>query len=69
MTKLAWKEDIRLLEELLGFLLDCPRCRAWNLRYQTEKQMIHINCRRCGLELSISKRSLVYYTGTPILPL
>ena len=40
MSKNVWKKNTNYLEQLLGFLLDCPRCRAWNLGYQNEDQLI-----------------------------
>ena len=51
------------LEQILGFKMDCPRCRAWNLGFKSSKQRIDIRCKQCGLELVISIESLVNYTG------
>jgi transcription elongation factor Elf1 len=51
------------LEQILGFKMDCPRCRAWNLSFKDIKQKINIQCEKCGLELVINIESLVKYTG------
>jgi ribosomal protein S27E len=56
------------LEQKLGFKMDCPRCRAWNLVFRPSNQNIRIRCEQCGLELIINTESLVNYTGS-ILPL
>lgn len=51
------------LEQKLGFKMDCPRCRAWDLRFNSDKITVNINCRQCGLELSVGTNSLVNYSG------
>ena len=51
------------LEQLLGFKLDCPRCRARNPKYVVVDGIITIKCQHCGLELLIKIKSLVNYTG------
>lgn len=66
MTNPKWEKNSQTVEQLLGFLADCPRCRAWNLWYQLDTQLIHIKCQFCGLEFSIYKQSLVNYTGIPL---
>ena len=66
MTDPIWEKNSQILEQLLGFLMDCPRCRAWNLWYQTETQMILIKCQHCGLEISLNRQSLVNYRGIPL---
>ena len=51
------------LEQILGFKMDCPRCRAWDLFFKSFNQTINIRCKQCGLELIINIESLVDYTG------
>ena len=51
------------LEQMLGFKMDCPRCRAWNLSFINGNQIIDIRCEQCGLDLRIKTESLVNYTG------
>ena len=51
------------LEQMLGFKMDCPRCRAWELYFKSCNQAINVKCKQCGLELMINTESLVKYTG------
>ncbi|MHA1940794.1 MAG: hypothetical protein ACW97P_03610 [Candidatus Hodarchaeales archaeon] len=62
MSAIKWEHNTRILERLLGFILDCPRCRAWNLIHYYAKKQVNIKCSQCGLELSIPIRSLVHYS-------
>ncbi|MHA1207599.1 MAG: hypothetical protein ACTSSO_08545, partial [Candidatus Hodarchaeales archaeon] len=50
------------LEQILGFKMDCPRCRAWNLVFKSNNKTIRIRCEQCGLELVINTESLVKYS-------
>ncbi len=61
MGDIDWKRSSGELEKILGFSLECPRCRSWNLWFKTPPQAIHISCQQCGLTLTISKESLVHY--------
>lgn len=51
------------LEQILGFKMDCPRCRAWELYFKSCNQVINVKCKQCGLELMINTESLVKYSG------
>ena len=51
------------LEQILGFKMDCPRCRAWDLFFYEIDKTISIKCKQCGIELIVNKRSLVKYSG------
>ena len=51
------------LEQILGFKMDCPRCRAWDLFFKSCNQTINVKCKQCGLELMINTESLVKYSG------
>ncbi len=49
------------LEQILGFKMDCPRCRAWDLFFRSCNRTVNIRCKQCGLELIINIESLVKY--------
>ena len=68
MTGIVLRNTSNILEQMLGFKMDCPRCRAWNLVFKLGNQNIRIRCEQCGLELVINTESLVNYAGS-ILPL
>ncbi|MHA2289254.1 MAG: hypothetical protein ACXABG_10770 [Promethearchaeota archaeon] len=60
MTEDDWKHNSYDLEKALGFSLECPRCRSWNLYFRVIPQAINIRCQLCELKLTIYKKSLVH---------
>ena len=68
MSEIKIRNPLSNLEHIIGFKMDCPRCRAWDLFFKPFNQTVKIRCEQCGLELVINIESLVNYSGN-ILPL
>ncbi len=63
MSSTKIQKYLNSLEQILGFKMDCPRCRAWNLSFTPGNQIIDIRCKQCGLDLRIKTESLINYQG------
>ena len=70
MVNLDWQTDSCQLEKILGFIIECPRCRSWDLSFQNLPRDLSVKCKRCGLEIVVNKKSLIHgkQITLPIIP-
>lgn len=53
--------SIHGLERILGFKVDCPRCRPWQIFYKNSQKTVLLKCSNCGLEREMTNQKLEEY--------